>query len=53
MARRSQIHWSGEWGGGRGCVKEYEDDKKHGKGIFEWPDGRKYICTWIAGYGGM
>ena len=30
-------------------IKEYEDDKKHGKGVFEWQDGRKYIGTWIAG----
>ena len=29
--------------------QEYEDDKKHGKGIFEWSDGRKYIGTWISG----
>lgn len=30
--------------------KEYEDDKKHGKGVFEWADGRKYIGTWISGF---
>jgi len=25
------------------------DDKKHGKGIFEWGDGRKYEGTWVNG----
>jgi hypothetical protein len=25
------------------------DDKKHGKGVFEWGDGRKYEGIWING----
>lgn len=38
-------------------VGEYIDDKKHGKGVFEWylihekrrPDGRKYVGSWFDG----
>jgi hypothetical protein len=30
-------------------LKEYTDDKKHGKGTFEWADGRKYKGQWING----
>lgn len=29
--------------------KEYIEDRKHGKGIFEWGDGRKYEGTWVNG----
>ena len=29
--------------------KDYEDDKKHGNGVFEWPDGRIYVGKWING----
>ena len=25
----------------------YEDDKKHGFGEFEWPDGRKQFIYWV------
>ena len=27
------------WADGRKYEGEYLDDKKHGNGIFEWPDG--------------
>lgn len=43
MARWSKIHWCNKFI----VFQEYEEDKKHGKGIFEWSDGRKYIGTWI------
>lgn len=29
--------------------QEYFEDKKHGHGVFEWSDGRKYIGEWING----
>lgn len=25
------------------------NDQKHGRGTFEWPDGRKYIGEWYEG----
>ena len=28
---------------------EFSEDKKHGFGIFTWPDGRKYIGHWEKG----
>ena len=28
---------------------QYLDDKKHGYGVFEWPDGRKYKGNWENG----
>jgi hypothetical protein len=28
------------WSDGRKYDGEYKDDKKHGYGVFEWPDGR-------------
>lgn len=27
----------------------YKDDKKNGKGVFEWSDGKKYIGNWVNG----
>lgn len=46
-----------QWSDGRVYIGEYIDDKKHGKGVFEWyyiyiinrPDGRKYIGYWSEG----
>ena len=29
--------------------KEYFEDKKHGRGQFEWGDGRKYEGIWVNG----
>ncbi|CAD8093980.1 unnamed protein product [Paramecium sonneborni] len=26
--------------------QEYDNDKKHGKGVFKWEDGRKYAGCW-------
>jgi len=31
------------WSDGRKYDGEYKDDKKHGYGVFEWPDGN-IIC---------
>ena len=31
---------------GRKYVGHYVEDKKHGFGEFEWPDGRKYRGMW-------
>jgi hypothetical protein len=28
------------WADGRIYVGDYKNDKKHGTGIFKWPDGR-------------
>jgi hypothetical protein len=28
------------WSDGRKYEGEYKDDKKHGYGVFDWPDGR-------------
>lgn len=27
-------------------IQEYDNDKKHGKGVFKWEDGRKYAGCW-------
>jgi hypothetical protein len=48
LAGRQEVHWGNLLKYYFGS-KEYEDDKKHGKGIFEWSDGRKYIGIWING----
>ena len=28
---------------------EYENDKKHGYGVYLWADGRAYVGDWIEG----
>lgn len=30
-------------------VGEYLDDKKHGFGVFEWGNGKKYEGEWLNG----
>jgi hypothetical protein len=30
-------------------VGEYLNDKKHGRGVFTWKDGRKYDGEWKEG----
>ena len=30
-------------------MKNYFEDKKHGYGVFIWPDGRKYEGQWQDG----
>lgn len=30
-------------------MQEYFEDKKHGRGQFEWGDGRKYEGIWVNG----
>ena len=29
-----------KWADGKEYIGEYLDDKKHGEGVFIWPDGR-------------
>jgi hypothetical protein len=31
------------------CEGQYEDDLKHGQGIFKWPDGRAWEGEWRDG----
>ena len=31
------------------CTGEYVDDKKHGKGMYFWTDGRKFDGYWANG----
>jgi hypothetical protein len=38
---------------GRACnptsaTGEWYEDKRHGHGVMEWPDGRRYDGEWIA-----
>ena len=33
----------------RKYIGHYVEDKKHGYGEFEWPDGRKYKGQWLNG----
>merc|ERR1719169_419464 len=37
------------WPGGREYGGRYNNDKKHGFGIFKWPDGRRYEGFWVHG----
>jgi hypothetical protein len=30
------------------CVGEWFEDKRHGSGVMEWPDGRRYDGEWVA-----
>ena len=35
-----------KWNDGRQYEGEYKNDKKHGFGMYEWADKRKYIGHW-------
>ena len=35
------------WTDGRKYEGGYQDDKKHGHGVFFWPDGAKYDGQWV------
>lgn len=30
------------------CPGEWYEDKRHGHGVMEWPDGRRYDGEWVA-----
>lgn len=37
------------WPDGRTYEGEYQDDRKHGFGIYTWPDKRQYTGQWEYG----
>jgi len=37
------------WADGRKYEGEYVNDKKHGYGIYTYPDGRSYKGQWASG----
>ena len=37
------------WPDGKKYKGEYQEDKKHGFGIFEWGNGKKYEGDWAYG----
>jgi len=37
------------WANGNRFEGNWENDKPHGHGTFEWADGQKYIGEWVDG----
>jgi hypothetical protein len=46
MNGRGTFTWKND---GRCYVGQYVLDKKHGEGVFRWPDGREYRGSWRQG----
>ena len=52
MWKDNKINGIGEYhypGDTRVFKGEYKNDKKHGKGVIEWSDGRKFVGNFIDG----